>query len=102
MTTDEGEQTSSTLGQGSHKQATHLSKKTSGGKHKRDDHDEQDQNNGDERSPKRPRALLHSLQSQDDSAKFACPYRKRDPQTYCLQHWRSCALTPLETVARVK
>ena len=61
-----------------------------------------DQDNGDGRSPKKPRTFLPPSQTQDDNAKFACPYRKRDPRKYCVQHWRSCALTPLDTVARVK
>jgi hypothetical protein len=36
--------------------------------------------------------------------KFACPYRKKNPHTYCSDNkqWRSCALTPLESIARVK
>ena len=33
---------------------------------------------------------------------FACPYRKRDPRKYCVRDWRSCALGPHKTVARVK
>jgi hypothetical protein len=33
---------------------------------------------------------------------FACPYRKHDPRKYSVSNWRSCALTPLATVARVK
>jgi hypothetical protein len=33
---------------------------------------------------------------------FACPYRKRDPRKYCVRDWRSCALSPQKTVARVK
>lgn len=71
-------------------------------KRQRDDQDEQDRNDGEDKSPKRPRTLLSPPQNQDDSSKFACPYRKRDPRKYCVQHWRSCALTPLETLARVK
>jgi hypothetical protein len=69
---------------------------------RREDEDNQEQDNGDEREPKRPKIFLSPPQSQDDSAKFACPYRKRDPRKYCVQHWRPCALTPLESVARVK
>ena len=35
--------------------------------------------------------------------KFACPYRKHNSRKYCIQSiWRSCALTPQDTVARVK
>ncbi|KAE9364895.1 hypothetical protein N431DRAFT_282195, partial [Stipitochalara longipes BDJ] len=33
---------------------------------------------------------------------FACPYRKHNPRKYCVTKWRSCALSPLKTVARVK
>jgi hypothetical protein len=105
MAIDGGGQSPNTLGSGSHGQAMDSSNKTSrsvGGKYKRDGQDDQDQNNGDGRNPKRPRTLLSPPRSQDDSAKFACPYRKRDSRKYCIQHWRSCALTPLETVARVK
>jgi hypothetical protein len=69
---------------------------------RREDEDNDEQSGGDERNPKRPRTLLSPPVSQDDSSKFACPYRKRDPRKYCVQHWRPCALTPLESVARVK
>jgi hypothetical protein len=72
------------------------------GPRKRDDGDDQEQNDGEEQSPKRPRTLLTPPQNPEDTAKFACPYRKRDPRKYCVQFWRSCALTPQDTVARVK
>jgi len=68
----------------------------------REDEDDQDQNTGEDRSPKRPRKSLSPPKSQDNSTRFACPYRKRDPRKYCVQNWRSCALTPLDNVARVK
>ena len=35
-------------------------------------------------------------------AGFACPYRKHNPRKYCVRVWRTCALTPHKTVARVK
>jgi hypothetical protein len=35
-------------------------------------------------------------------AVFACPYRKHNPRKYCVRDWRTCALTPHKTVARVK
>ncbi|KAF8859289.1 hypothetical protein BDZ45DRAFT_725399 [Acephala macrosclerotiorum] len=58
--------------------------------------------NGDFRAPKRPRTA-HSLHEPADSdAKFACPYRKHDPRKYCVPNWGPCALTPLQTVARLK
>ena len=72
------------------------------GRRKRDDEDNQEQNNGEERGPKRPRMLPNPHQNPDDGTKFACPYRKRDPRKYCIKNWRSCALTPQESVARVK
>jgi len=37
-----------------------------------------------------------------DESKFACPYRKHNPEKYTLQDWRSCALSGFPTVARVK
>jgi hypothetical protein len=72
------------------------------GPRKRDDEDDQEGKDGEEQSPKRPRTILAPPQNPDDNAKFACPYRKRDPRKYCVQFWRPCALTPQDTVARVK
>ncbi|KAN0104839.1 hypothetical protein V8E51_010584 [Hyaloscypha variabilis] len=76
--------------------------KNSVGKRRRDDEDERDQNGGGDRSPKRPKKFSSPPQNEDDTNKFACPYRKRDPRKYCIQHWRPCSLTPLESIARVK
>jgi hypothetical protein len=55
------------------------------------------------RDPKRPRIESPPNVSQE-KRKFACPYRKHDPRTYChrIRCWRPCALTPLESIARVK
>ena len=67
-------------------------------------------NEGDEdfdgdgkRDHKRPRIESPPDVSQE-KRRFACPYRKHDPRTYChrIRCWRPCALTPLETIARVK
>lgn len=33
---------------------------------------------------------------------FACPYRKHNPRKYGIDGWRPCALTPHNTIARVK
>jgi len=33
---------------------------------------------------------------------YACPYRKHNSRKYCVQSWRYCALTPHNTIARVK
>jgi hypothetical protein len=54
------------------------------------------------RDQKRPRTLSNESQDPEHAVKFACPYRKHNPIKYGVSKWRSCALTPLETVARVK
>jgi hypothetical protein len=72
------------------------------GKRRRDSQGSQNDDDRDDRNRKRPRPLLFPPMKEGDNTKFACPYRKHDPQKYCVQYWRSCALTPLETVARVK
>ena len=72
------------------------------GKRKRQGQDDDENDESENRNPKRPKGLLSPSINQDDSSKFACPYRKHDAKRYCVRHWRSCALTPLETVARVK
>ena len=75
---------------------------TKNGKRKRQDQDENENNEGENRSPKRPKNLLSPPRNTFGCRKFACPYRKHDARKYCVRNWRSCALTPLETVARVK
>ncbi|KAH6714386.1 hypothetical protein BKA61DRAFT_481996, partial [Leptodontidium sp. MPI-SDFR-AT-0119] len=72
------------------------------GTRRRDSQGSQNDNDGDERDPKRPRTLLCLPLKEYDNKKFACPYRKHNPRKYCVQDSRSCALTPFETVARVK
>lgn len=56
----------------------------------------------DNRDRKRSRPFLLPPLKEDDKTKYACPYRKHNAQKYCVHNWRSCALTPFETVARVK
>jgi hypothetical protein len=72
------------------------------GKRKRQGQDDEENDEAENRNPKKPKGLLSPPRNQDDSSKFACPYRKHDARKYCVRQWRSCALTPLETVARVK
>ncbi|KAJ8067322.1 hypothetical protein OCU04_004675 [Sclerotinia nivalis] len=64
--------------------------------------DDSDNEENQERNPKRPKNLPTYSRTLDDTRKFACPYRKYDAKKYCVQNWRSCALTPLDSVARVK
>ncbi|KAE9373021.1 hypothetical protein N431DRAFT_290614, partial [Stipitochalara longipes BDJ] len=77
-------------------------------KHKRStdynqDHlsDDDDENEG----PKRPRRSAALTEDGEESQqKFSCPYRKHNPRKYTHsdRRWRSCALTPFSTIARVK
>lgn len=63
---------------------------------------DEDDGDDDQRAPKRPRTSSATLENFNNSTKFACPYRKYDARKYCVRNWRSCALTPLDSVARVK
>jgi len=80
--------------------------RSSNGWRKRGRDDEEDEkaedNNG--KRPKRPKIDSLTPDSAEEKIKFACPYRKHSPRIYCHQNrrWRSCALTPLDTIARVK
>jgi hypothetical protein len=74
---------------------------TGRGKHRREaSDDEQDEREGE--GPKRPRPRLLLADGSKAGLKFACPYRKRNPRKYCVTDWRSCTLTPLDTIARLK
>jgi hypothetical protein len=61
-----------------------------------------DENGG--RNPKRQKPNSSSTKDADKGLKFACPYRKHNPRKYYHgnRSWRSCALTPLENISRVK
>lgn len=54
------------------------------------------------RSPKRLKAAPSGFDLPDTGLKLACPYRKHDPWKYTVPNYGPCALTPLQTVARVK
>jgi hypothetical protein len=56
----------------------------------------------DERRAKKLRTPAVSRDALEESAQFACPYRKHDPRKYNVRDWATCALSPLRTVARVK
>jgi hypothetical protein len=65
------------------------------------DENEDGSDTGDQRGRKRPRNWM--TKTEIPGPKFACPYRKHNPRKYCVTGgWRPCALTPLETIARVK
>jgi hypothetical protein len=76
-------------------------------KHKRarDDNGGHRPDEDENEDPKRPRHASACPEGGEDSQqKFACPYRKHNPRKYshCGRRWRSCALTPFSTIARVK
>jgi hypothetical protein len=73
-------------------------------KRKREGEKDENREDDDGGNPKRPKIVSSPPSDAEDKIKFACPYRKHDPRTYCHQNrcWRSCALTPLDTIARVK
>lgn len=63
--------------------------------------DEDSENEQNRPSKKKGKEPIRS-DSSETPQKFACPFRKRNPRKYCVQTWRTCALTPHTTVARVK
>jgi len=81
-----------------------ISENKKGKQKRKNDEDDDDDGTGDHREFKRPKNFLSSPVDRDDKKKFACPYRKNNPCKYRSgnKHWRSCAITPLENVARVK
>jgi hypothetical protein len=73
------------------------------GKRIREHADDKNPDEDDDRDPKRPRNKKSQPEDRCDSVmKFAYPYRKYDPQKYCIRNWRLCALTPLDSISRVK
>jgi hypothetical protein len=71
-------------------------------KRKRGNQKDQNDEDDDGRNQKQPIPPSYEPKDLDDTSKFACPYRKHNPSKYGVQKWRPCALTPLDTVARVK
>ena len=73
------------------------------GKRSAEHDDDKNPDEDNNRDPKRPKKTKSQLGDRYDSVmKFACPYRKYNPQKYCIRNWRLCALTPLDSVSRVK
>ena len=93
---------SSLSGQGS---ASSVGKSTEDtNKRAREDDDDQQPEEENRDSHKRRNTSTSPKGTTDEKKKFACPYRKHNPQRYNHHSlkWRTCALTPLQTVARVK
>lgn len=94
--------TSQTATSGSLNTSTRTSNLGSAKRSLEDEGKELPEEDDDERRAKKPRTPAVSRNALEESAQFACPYRKHDPRKYNVNDWSSCALTPLRTVARVK
>jgi hypothetical protein len=64
-------------------------------------HEADEEQDNDENRSKKPK-MVSIPGTEEGYCNFACPFRKHNPHKYSIQHWRTCALTPLRTVARVK
>jgi hypothetical protein len=100
-----GDSTSSTSRSGSESKST--GEKPPGEKDRKRGREDDEDRNPDEnggRDPKRHLPNSPPTNDADEGQKFACPYRKYNPRKYCHgnRSWRSCALTPLENISRVK
>jgi hypothetical protein len=65
----------------------------------------QDEDSADESGSKKPRRRRGGPRPPselDSLSRFACPFRKHDPQRYNIHSHRVCALTSWDTIARVK
>jgi hypothetical protein len=56
----------------------------------------------DDEKPRRQRGGPRLPSELNNPARFACPFRKHDPQKYSIYNYRVCALTSWDTIARVK
>jgi len=53
-------------------------------------------------APRRPRKCPPPPDPAKDASKFACPFRKHDPEKYSIHSHRVCSLTPWGSLARLK
>ncbi|KAE9374964.1 hypothetical protein N431DRAFT_406034 [Stipitochalara longipes BDJ] len=65
-------------------------------------YDEDSADENDNKKPRRQRVGLRLPSELNNPARFACPFRKHDPQKYSMYGHRVCALTGWDTIARVK
>ncbi len=95
---------SSTISESNRSDHSSMTITSQGSKRSRADksgHEADDDGENDEKSLKRPKQVSLPTPEKDYQG-FACPYRKHNPRKYCVREWRTCVLTPLRTVARVK
>ncbi|KAN0102569.1 hypothetical protein V8E51_010882 [Hyaloscypha variabilis] len=87
----------------SYNSARTLSGGSSGVSQSRRNREDGDSEEGHEKGPGGNGKQPESMPNANETAPgFACPFRKRNPRKYCMKNWRSCALSPHKTVARVK
>jgi hypothetical protein len=65
-------------------------------------HEEDSPDGNDDKKPRRQRDGPRPLSKFNNLVRFGCPFRKHDPQRYSIHSHRVCALTPWDTIARVK
>jgi hypothetical protein len=65
-------------------------------------HDEDSADESGNKKPRRQRGGPRPPSELNNLARFACPFRKHDPQKYSIHGHRVCALTSWDTIARVK
>lgn len=82
--------------------STQRSASGSGTKRRSTDHRDQHSEDDEQENAKRRNISPSSGYESHIYPKFACPYRKHDPRKYNITDWRTCALTPQSTIARVK
>jgi hypothetical protein len=66
------------------------------------DNGEDETQEGSGRGFKRSQQPSEDPDDLEDGRPFACPFRKHNPGKYLVKEWRTCALTPYKTVARLK
>jgi len=71
-------------------------------KRERGSNDDQRDGSDQEGNFKRTRGSNEFSKDRKSNEKFACPYRKHNSQKYSVHNWRVCALSPLNSVSRVK
>jgi hypothetical protein len=71
-------------------------------KHNLPNNDDDKQEGKRDRAPKRPKQNHPSSDSGRESPRFSCPYRKHNPRKYNMHQHKTCALSPFDSVARVK
>ncbi|KAI9743783.1 MAG: hypothetical protein M1818_002517 [Claussenomyces sp. TS43310] len=63
---------------------------------------EANEDDNDEKAPKRSRTNLGAPPDGGDSLRLACPFRKHDKVKYNVHDFKTCTLSPFENISRLK